>query len=325
MTRVLIIGLGSIGHKHLNALVDLGIDDIAALRTGLGQKKVEDKLCSTLTEFYNIDDALDWKPTHFIISNPTGLHIEFINIAIKNNIKFFVEKPIADSVSDLDRLEDITSELGFVGYNLRFNPLFMEIKKVIDSKRFGDVITAKLHVGQYLPSWHPYEDYTKAYYSRKDLGGGALRTLSHEIDLIQFFFGKVKTVYANVEKISDLNIDVDDVVNVLAQTENCKRVSVHINYLDPVIDRSGAVYFNEGVLKYDYLTSEAVFVSNKGKKTTLFLGKSELKDQYKLQMNAFVNNVDKEYSCTFDQGINVMKIIDACELATKEKKEICLV
>ncbi len=325
MIKVLIIGLGSIGQRHANALIVLGINNIAALRTGKGQKEIDLEILRKIKIFSNEQEAFAWKPTHMIISNPTSLHLDFIKKAILANIKFFVEKPITDKLNNLELNIDIKNVNGVVGYNLRFHALFQFIKNIIVSKEFGRIITAHLHVGQYLPNWHPYEDYREAYYSKQELGGGALKTLSHEVDLMQFLFGKVETVFAKVQKLSDLEINVDDVTNIIAKTQYCQQVNVHINFLDPNIRRTGMIYFSEGVLEYDFMKSFVTFTNNSGRKTTIYEQKDDLNRQYQSQMREFLASNKSKYCCTFEEGVDVLNIIDMCIKSNIERKELCLI
>lgn len=325
MMKVLIIGLGSIGQRHANALISLDIKNIAALRTAKGKKDIDPNLNDKIQMFKNEQEAFLWKPTHIVISNPTSLHLPYVKKAIEHNVKFFVEKPISDNLSDINLSKNVAKVNGVVGYNLRFHGLIQFVKNIIDTKKFGHVVTAQLHVGQYLPNWHPYEDYRSAYYSRKDLGGGALRTLSHEVDLMQFLFGQVKTVFAKVEKLSDLDIDVDDVTTILAETEMCKQITVHINFLDPKIKRIGIIYFSQGVLHYDFIKSTVIFINNNGDITTLYSDQENINNQYKLQMEGFLTETKSNYACSFKEGIEVLKIIEKCIQSNDEKKEICLI
>jgi predicted dehydrogenase len=324
MNRVLIIGLGSIGQRHANALVSIGIKNIAALRTSKGKKEIDSNLNDKVQMFQEEEKAFLWNPTHIIISNPTSLHLPYIKKALDRNLKFFVEKPISDNLSDISLNKNIKEINGVVGYNLRFHSLIQFVKTIIENQKFGRVISAQLHVGQYLPNWHPYENYSTAYYSRKDLGGGALRTLSHEVDLMQFLFGSVKTVFAKVQKLSDLEIDVDDVTNILAETNLCKQVNVHINFLDPNIKRNGTIYFSEGVLEYDFIQSTVKFVYNNGKSEDIYNSIEDINKQYILQMIEFIEE-KSSFGCSFNEGVSVMEIIEKCIQSNDEKKEICLI
>jgi len=266
MNRILIIGAGSIGQRHIKALINIGERKIAIFRTGKGTKSLDIDIEKRSVIFTDEEEAFIWNPTHLIISNPTSLHWHYVQKAIDKKIKFFVEKPIADNLGDIPLVDKLSQINGVVGYNLRFHGLFKYIKGLIDNDVYGRVISAYLHVGQYLPNWHPYEDYRNAYYARKSLGGGALRTLSHELDLAQYFFGRVKSLFAKVQKVSDLEIDVDDLTSIIAKTEGCEQVSIQINLLDPIITRVGRIYFGKGVVEYDLIKSIVTFTANNGNK-----------------------------------------------------------
>lgn len=314
MQKVLIVGLGSIGQRHAKALISLGIQNIAALRTRKGAKDIDSNLVDKIVMFSTEEEAFNWQPTHVIISNPTSLHKHYIARCIEKNIRFFVEKPISDKFEDVLEYQNTEIINGLVGYNLRFHGLFQYIKSAIDTAKFGKVITAQLHVGQYLPIWHPYEDYRKAYYAKKELGGGAIRTLSHEIDLAQYLFGHIETVYVKAQKLSNLETDVDDVVNMLCESEFCKQISIHINFLDPFIVRKGSIYFENGRMDYDFVNTEVKFLSYLNRKEELIYNTCEdFELQYKEQMEDFLFEDRISRACTFEQGIKVMKIIQKSE------------
>ena len=222
MKKVLIIGLGSIGERHAKALLQINNVDIAAYRTKKGNKKIDASLNKKIKHFYFEEEVNTWNPSHIIISNPTSLHIKYIKKYINSNSSIFVEKPIANNLQELNDLNIITKGNIFVGYNLRFHKIIQTIKSSLVNNKYGSTIAAELNVGHYLPSWHPYEDYRIGYAARKELGGGVLRTLSHEIDLVQFFFGEVKSIFAKVNKLSNLEINADDYTTLIV-----KQISVN--------------------------------------------------------------------------------------------------
>jgi predicted dehydrogenase len=325
MNRILIIGLGSIGQRHVKALKAIGEKNIAAFRTGKGlNSNLNDKIKETVQVFKNEDDAFEWLPTHLIISNPTSFHMDFVIRAIKNKISFFVEKPLCSDYKEIERIPVNTNYTGTVGYNLRFHGLFMKIKDIIEEGNYGKVLSASLFVGHYLPFWHPEQNYSQRYEARKDLGGGVLRTLSHEIDLAQYFFGKFTKLFAKVEKLSSLKIDVDDYVDIVAETEYRVRVKIHQDYLNPVVKRGGDVLFEDGLLEYDFISSSIHFTSYETKKKQLVYNEKEDYDkQYELQMYHFVNGlVDR--ACALNEEINNMKVIKFSEISSEKNIEVCL-
>ena len=76
-----------------------------------------------------------------------------------------------------------------VGYNLRFHPGLVRLKSWCSSRPLGGSSACAPTVGEYLPDWHPWEDYRHGYSARRDLGGGAVLTLSHELDAVCWLLG----------------------------------------------------------------------------------------------------------------------------------------
>lgn len=320
MIKVIVIGCGSIGQRHIRALLKLDKDlPIAAYRTKKGHyKDLPEDISSHIVEFDNIKKALDWNPTHMIISNPTSLHAKFIDIGITAGCKIFVEKPLIQDLSEINKMETplkvIQEHSGMVGFNLRFHGVIRKVKEIIDSKKFGEIMYSSISVGHYLPLWHPYEDYRKGYYARKDLGGGVLRTLSHELDLIQFFFGKLLNLTAKTDKISKLEIDVEDCVDIIMEAESCKRVILHMDYLNPLPLRQGRLIFEEGLLEYDFFKGEIHFTDYEcQKRIQIYKNSEDFDQQYIEQMKHFIKDKKSSVASKIKDSIIIMKIINKCE------------
>ncbi len=211
--RILIIGCGSIGRRHIKALEHIGVQDIIAYRTKKGALKDLSEEMHNVTEVYDMKAAFASEPDGVIISNPTSLHLPILIECVKRGIDVFIEKPICGSIEELAQYADFIEKSDsriMVGYVLRFHPLFKELKKLLSQGVIGSPLKAEMKVGHYLPFWHKYEDYSKGYVAQKMLGGGAIRTLSHEIDLANYFFGDLYSVYSKIDKLSNLNIETDD-------------------------------------------------------------------------------------------------------------------
>ena len=309
--------MGSIGIRHLQVLGELGEFEIAAYRTKKGMKKIPDDLEEKIRYFYDENEAFAWSPDFMIVSNPSNLHLEYLLKAIDHNIDALIEKPVANAYNKIKEAEKRLKERKnriYVGYNLRFNPIVKKVKEIIDARVYGNVLKANLYVGEYLPFWHPYEDYRKRYAARDDLGGGSLRTFSHEIDLGQYWFGNYDKIFAKVSKISDLEIDVDDNTDIFAEMKKGMILKISMDYLNPLGERKGELFFEDGLLKYDFLKREIEFTdyANNESKTVLKSENYDYNAQYKSQMEKFMNRSDEEI-CTLEEGINVMKLINKCE------------
>jgi predicted dehydrogenase len=114
----------------------------------------------------------------------------------------------------------------------------------------GQVLTAT-HWGEYLPQWHPWEDYSQSYASRADLGGGVMVTLTHPLDYLRFLLGEVKSLWSFNGHISALEMDVEDVAEIGLRFTTGAVGSVHLNYFQrPPIHRLEIVG-TDGTLRWD--------------------------------------------------------------------------
>jgi len=247
--KYLFIGLGSIGMRHLKSLRSLTDEPIYALRTTIDP--AIDKQYN-ITSITSVKEAIALKPDVVFITNPTSKHMSYALMFCDCHL--FIEKPISTNSVDVAHLLAImeaNNKVCFVGYNYRFHPNITMTKRIIDEGEFGKVMFAYLQSGQYLPSWHPHEDYTKSYSAQKALGGGVVLDLSHDIDYAQWMFGDVKSVYAQMAKVSSLDIDVEDVVSIILEMRNKAIVTINLDYLQKENSRSIKVVFEKDTVELD--------------------------------------------------------------------------
>lgn len=320
--KIGIIGLGSIGQRHAACLKEIGYSEIIALRTEKGSIKELPPELNYITQVYSNEEFYSLNPDGIIISNPTSLHIESMKIPLEKGIPIFLEKPITNSIEKLKSLDSSDVSNIMVGYILRYHEIINVIKNFLESSKLGKIYKANLYCGQFLPSWHPHADYRKEYYARKDLGGGALRTLSHEIDLMHYLFGEVIELTASVIKISNLEIDVDDNVFMICRMKNESHIFIELDYLNPISTRNGIIFGSKGILEYSFLNHSVIFKDyNKNVKTVYSNPNYDYNEPYINQMRDFINLIKTKSKprCNFNDGIYVMKLIQAAECSAEFK------
>ena len=102
--------------------------------------------------------------------------------------------------------------------------------EMINSKKIGKILHVQVDCGSYLPEWRKGQDYRKSVSAKTKLGGGVLLELSHELEYIRWFFGDMKSVYANIQNSETLDIDVEDSVDMIFESDKGFSVSVHLDY-----------------------------------------------------------------------------------------------
>lgn len=254
--RFCLVGRGSIGTRHLNNLKYLSYHDI----TAYSKIQNKEKDANYRDEFgietvHTIEEVKKIKPDAFIIANPTTKHMELAAVAVDMNSHIFMEKPLSHNLKGVDELKDSLSDNNLVfclANNFRFHPAVIRIKKLIKDYAFGDIYFARIMAGQYLPDWHPWEDYRQGNSARKQLGGGVVLTLQHEIDYAHWLFGEFKRLKAMVRKVSGLQIDVEDVAATIIESERCPLIEIHLDYLQRPSKRSIQIQGSKGSIDFRF-------------------------------------------------------------------------
>lgn len=319
--RLGIIGLGSIGKRHVRSLSEIGERDIIALRTSKGTTKKLPPDLSYVQECWDSKEFYALSPEGVVIANPTVFHIDAMKEALRREIPVFVEKPLANSFKQVDEIQTDKRHLVMLGLCLRYHPVIRTVMDIIGTGRFGKLYTANLYCGQYLPTWHPYADYRSEYYSRKELGGGVLRTLSHELDLAFLFCGEIDEICSAIGRISDLEIDVEDYATLLCRLSRGSVVTIGLDFLNPRTSRCGMLIGEHGSINYTFDPPSVIFHNRTGEEEH-FLGAnygdngtSMTNMMYKNQMEDFCAFIREKRrpAADFTDGMRMMAMITAAE------------
>ena len=287
LVHALIIGMGSIGQRHARNLRRLLGDRVrlSAYRARRQSPIVGERLTAhtmrsveeeyELETFHSLDDALASSPDVAFICNPTSLHLETAIACASAGCDLFIEKPIADSLNGLDRLVSLVEAKRLVvavGCQLRFHPALRLMKQRLEDA-VGAPLAVRAEVGEYLPGWHPYEDYRRGYAARRDLGGGVILTLIHEIDYLTWLFGNPRRVFAVGGHLSSLEVDVEDVASILAHHEYAGRtlpVHLQLDFVRRPPRRTCAVLSEAGGLDVDLRQNRLTHTAVDGTVTTVY-------------------------------------------------------
>ena len=226
--RILIAGLGAIGQRHarnLRALYGDGLELLAFRRRRLphvvteslqrdDSRNVETEL--GVTVFADLDQALAARPDAAFVCTPSSQHVEIAQRAADAGCHLFIEKPVSHTMDGVERLRATVASHGLVamvGCQWRFHPCVRWLRDLLQADTLGRLGHAEIDYAEYLPDWHPYEDYRASYAARAELGGGVVLTQIHDYDLAWWLFGPPRAVTATGGRLSALEIDVEDTVD----------------------------------------------------------------------------------------------------------------
>ncbi|MCA9665826.1 MAG: Gfo/Idh/MocA family oxidoreductase [Myxococcales bacterium] len=313
MTRTLVVGLGSIGSRHARVLAELGCD-VAA---------VSARAHAALATYPTIEAALrDFEASYVVIASETHAHRRDLGAlaALGFSGTVLVEKPLfADAAAALP--EGLDAEQVFVGYDLRFHPLLVEVERLLDDLAPR---AAHLAVGQHLPGWRPERDYRAVYSASRARGGGVLRDLSHELDVACWLFGAPRRLTARGGHHSALQIDSDDSYALLIEHERCPLVTVQLDYLDHQPRRTLRVLADETTIAVDLVGGELA-VYRDGVRTHAQRVALAPDDVYIAEHRALLGAADDErLPCSAADALRVMRVIGAAERAAVEATWVAL-
>ena len=245
--KTLIAGLGSVGRRHLRNLIALGEKDIILLRSHHATLP-DDELAGYPVET-NVYEALNkHNPDAVIVANPTALHLDIAIPAAESGCAILLEKPVSNSLDRLNELQEVAQKSGsriLVGFQFRYHPTLRKSRELIQQGALGKVLTVHVHCGEYLPQWHPWEDYRQSYAARSDLGGGVIVTLTHPLDYVRFIVGEVSSLWSFNGHLSPLELDVEDIAEIGLTFANGAVGGVHLNYVQrPPVHRMELVGTN---------------------------------------------------------------------------------
>ena len=290
--KFLVSGCGSIGKRHIRNLKALKAGQIIAHDVKIEQCREMEREYGIKT-YSELEAALAQKPDVALICTPTSLHVPNALSAARSGCHLFIEKPLSHSMDGVNELIEIVTQqklTTLVGCNIRFHPGIALIKELLDKKSIGRVICARVQAGQYLPDWHPWEDYRQGYSARKQLGGGVILDSIHEIDYLTWFLGEVSRAFCFSGKLSSLDIDTEDTAEILLNFKSGAIAEVHLDYVQRSYARSCQIIGEEGTILWDMNEGQVRLYSAGSKVWQVFSQKPdyEINQMYIEEMRHFM-------------------------------------
>lgn len=255
---LLVIGAGSIGERHIGILQGLGYQNIHVFRQRLLPLRTVAN--DSVHSFTDWSETHDIKPYAAIICTPTAQHLAQAQACVLQGMHVLVEKPLSDTLAGINALQEAAHQhqkLVQVAYMLRYHPLMQQLKTMIDEERFGRLVSFSTSWAEYLPHWHPWEDYRISYAARRELGGGVALTLSHDLDIVSWLVGELPKHYQKTFNYrSQLEVNVEAGAAFLLEYPSGVTGVVQLNYYQKTPKRTYELVFDEALVTLDYFKNE---------------------------------------------------------------------
>jgi len=330
--RVLIVGLGGIGLRHLRiARKLLPHAEIRILRREISS----DLPIEANGSFNKISDAIDYAPTIVIVANPSSMHFDIATTFAQIGSHLLVEKPLTNSFESSSLLVDICRRNNvtlMTGYNLRFLDSLQIFRQSINQEVVGKPLAIRAEAGSYLPSWRPRLDYRASVSAQLSLGGGVLLELSHEIDYLRWIFGEVVSVWAKIDHKSNLQIDVEDTANLnleFKKQDNTGTINANVNldFYRHDATRLCTVICENGTLRWSVIGGTVEkFSQGSSSWEIVFQGHQGLDETYFAEWHNFLESIDKSSRpiVSGEDGVATLKIVDAARSSSSSGTVIYL-
>jgi predicted dehydrogenase len=318
--KILVVGSGSIAKKHLDLARYLVPDAEIKVLSVHRQSEIDSRFLIS-----NEQDAIDFKPSIAVIANPSSMHLSIAKSLAVSGVHLLIEKPISNDVNGVaefvNECKNSNSVL-MVGYNIRFSDSLSYFKSELEKNLILKPLIVKSEVGSFLPSWRAEADYKNSVSAKRNLGGGVLLELSHEIDYVEWIFGSIKWARATVMRQSSLMIDVEDSAVLTFGIENSDNsnlvANLNMDFIRHDDVRTCLVVGELGSLKWDG-TRQEVSVFGKGATdwTALFTSKKSIADTYVEEWKDFLHCIETGNSPRVSgvDGLRTLQVIEAIRLS----------
>jgi len=298
---VLVAGCGTIGRRHIeNALRPnkgrVFAFDVSESKRASVQRDLDVRVVGKLSE------ALEASPTTALVASPTDQHIAIALEAVKRGCHVFVEKPVSHSLQHIDQLcaeIELRGLVSMVACNMRFHPGPAAVKRLIEERAVGSIISARIHTGSYLPRWRPAQDYRQSYSASRESGGAVLDCI-HEIDLALWYFGDAQLIASATLPAESIGLTVDGLAELLLLHRSGVLSSVHLNFVQQDYHRACEIIGDLGTIYWDFGLGQVRIVGPDGEMRRMI----EQPAGWSLNQ-MYVDELEHFFSCVADHAITI--------------------
>ena len=297
--KTLVIGMSAISLRHIMILKKRGYKEIFLISKHASPNK--------LYKIISLKNAKKKKFDFIFICCAANERINYLIKLKENGKKFFLEKPISDKFKNLKK-RGINSNLKkkiYVGYVLRHNPLIKILIRLCNLKTNGKFIGAQFISRSYLPNWRKHINYKKSVSAIRKKGGGVLLELSHEIDLIKYFFGNFKIKYSKLTNLKSFNIDVEERADLIILDKRDMPINLLLDFSSKKEERKIIINFQKKVYQLDFLKETIEKID--GKNNSSIKLKKTINKMFEHQIDYFLKT--KDFKNSFEDAAYILKQI----------------
>lgn len=316
--KILLVGLGSIGTRHLRNILSLGYTDITVVsRSGILSSEF-----SSLSVFSSLSQALSSSSFDAaIICTPTACHCADAKKVLTAKIPLiYLEKPVSNALEGVNELLFLAQQYSntiVVGYDLHFDKGLQKVKHLLAENAIGNIVSVNAQVGQYLPDWRPQQDYRKGMSAKKETGGGVMLDLIHEFDYLLWLIGTPSLVACQYVNTGTLDIETEDVCEVLFRFTNGIIGTIHLDYLQQKLVRNCLISGSEGSINWNLADRNVKWIKPNKEEAFFSYENEERNDRFIEIMKTFLQNKKDNRLTSLTEGIESLKWVLAAKYSAE--------
>ncbi len=319
------------GKRHLKNLKELGC---AVSGMDLRKDRIEEagSQVEMVKQYTDFDSTL--RDLHYfdgvVIASPPKFHVAQCIEIIKSGKPILLEKPVAPTLAEAKQLKEALNDSPksqiLLGYSYRWWPPLREFYNRIKKGEIKKPLHVEFVMSAYLGDWHPWERYQDFFMASKELGGGALLDESHFIDLMLWFFGKPERIFAKIERLSSLEIDTDDNVDIVAMYSDGLRVIIHLDLFGRPHQKYISITGEKATLRWSFEPNCIQFGNNIEQNWDTHSYNFERNDMFLNEVKELLQLIDGNpgITCCLQDGLDVMEIIEVCRKSSSQEKMLAL-
>lgn len=319
MSCYAVIGMGSIAKRHLANLRQLHPTAKIYAVSASGSNTT---LPANADAVISLEQLLTQNPVYAIIASPAPFHVEIANVLLQNDVAVLIEKPLADTVASCTQLMtslDSHQSSAAVGYCLRFLPSAMVVKNFLDACLLGKLYNVVANVGQFLPGWRSDKNYKDSVSARKELGGGALLELSHELDYLAWLLGDLELQHSWLRTTDELDLKVEDIADLVLTTSSGTYINVHLDFIQKSTQRNCQFIGEFGRLVWDLMSNSVILHTSSGVEILYSEPEYNKNGMYTDMLQAFENIKTAGMSnlATIESSSKIIQLIEHAKKSNK--------
>ena len=321
--KVLVIGVGSIGERHLRCFQNTG-------RASPSVCEINPELREKIARQYGIDQtyadleaALADSHDAAVICAPANLHIPMATRLATAGVHLLIEKPLSTSLEGIEALQEIIRRqnlVAVVAYVLRAHPVLREMKEAIDDGRFGRPVQLVVNCGQNFPFHRPA--YREIYYKDRATGGGAIQdAITHMLNAAEWLVGPIDRLVCDAAHQVLEGVGVEDTVHLIARHGDVLAPYSLNQYQAPnqtwltVVCQRGTCRFEAHNCRWRWCTEPDTDWHDEEH------GDVQRDSLFVAQANAFLDTMEgtRPPLCTLEEGIQTLRVNLAALASTEQQ------